>query len=316
MARSIPLTLILPLSTVVMTALICAAQAPMLPPSNHALTQTAEYSMSHHGQTFIVMFDGKVIAEKYAAGGAADRLQMLASGSKSFVGVAAAAAVEDGILKWDELVCETLSQWKSDPSKSRITYRQLLSLTSGLRAADGGTGQLRSSTQVAWIDSAAASMTGQPGEQFQYGASQLNVFALALQQKITGETFEEYLERRILDPLGIKLDWRVRCADGNPQVGGGGFITSRDWAKFEEFVRQRGASGGKQIVAHENWLNVSKAAKRIQRTDKLGGSSEMSHPNRYVRMQYCEASGQKLQTQLICRPISSLRVVLASKGYT
>jgi hypothetical protein len=36
------------------------------------------------------MFDGKVIAEEYAAGGGPDRLQMLASGSKSFVGVAAA----------------------------------------------------------------------------------------------------------------------------------------------------------------------------------------------------------------------------------
>jgi len=214
-------------------------------PSESALARASEYSMSQGGQTFVAIFDGKLIAEEYANGGGPDRLQMLASGSKSFVGVAAMAAVEDGIIKLDDPVHQSLAEWKGDSAKSRITYRQLLSLTSGLKASSAGFVR----QQPAWSAIAAEPMTGEPGQQFQYGANQLNVFALALQQKLGTETFEAYLKRRILEPLDIQVQWRGRCADGNPQVGGGGFITSRDWATFGEWVRLEGQCNDQQIIA-------------------------------------------------------------------
>jgi len=44
------------------------------------------------------------------------------------------------------------------------------------------------------------------------------------------------------------VEWRFRCADGHPQVGGGAFVTARDWAKFGEFIRQGGKWDGKQVV--------------------------------------------------------------------
>jgi len=97
-------------------------------------------------------------------------------------------------------------------------------------------------------------MVGKPGGQFHYGSYHLCAFAEALQRRLkskTGETFEKYMERRILQPLGIKLEWRIRCADGNPQVGGGGFMTARDWATFGEFMRQGGTWNGKQIISKE-----------------------------------------------------------------
>jgi len=224
---------------------INAAPPDVERPSESALARASEYSMSLGGQTFVVMFDGRLIAEEYANGGGPDRLQMLASGSKSFVGVAAMAAVEDGIIKLDDPVHQSLAEWKDDPAKSRINYRQLLSLTSGLKASSAGFVQ----QQPAWSEIAAGPMAGEPGQQFQYGANQLNVFALALQQKLGTETFEAYLKRRILEPLDIQVQWRGRCADGNPQVGGGGFITSRDWATFGEWVRLEGQCNGQQIIA-------------------------------------------------------------------
>jgi len=230
------------------TSTVIAEERIAAPPTSAAIKLASDYSMGHNGQTLIVMFDGKVVAEEYADGGAADRPQMLASGSKSFVSIAAAAAVEDGIIKLEDPVCESLIEWKGDQQKSQITYRHLLTLTSGLKASD----RVFVRTQPAWKDTAAGPMTGKPGAQFQYGANQLNVFALALQQKLGTETFEAYLKRRVLDPLGIKVEWRMRCADGNPQVGGGGFITSRDWATFGEFVRLEGLWQGKKIIAPEH----------------------------------------------------------------
>ncbi len=213
-------------------------------PSDDALEAAAAYSISHRGQSMIVMFDGETIFERYDNGGHAARMQMLASGSKSFVGIAAAAAVNDGILKLDDPVCDSISEWKDDPAKNRITYRQLLSLTSGLKPSVRGFG----GRQPGWKEQAASEMTGKPGQQFAYGANQLNVFAYALQRSLGGETFEDYLKRRIADPLAISIDWRGRCKDGHPQVGGGGFLRSRDWAKYGEFIRLQGKVGSQQLI--------------------------------------------------------------------
>jgi CubicO group peptidase (beta-lactamase class C family) len=220
------------------------APADDFAPTEAALKAAGDYSNSQKGQTFVVMFDGKVVLERYDNGGAADRVQMLASGSKSFVGLAAIAAVQDKLLNLDDSVNESITEWKDDPKKARITYRQLLTLTSGLPAGERG----NAVKAPAWTDIAGKPMKGMPGEQFEYGAYHLNTFAYALERRLGKETFEAYLKRRILDPIGIKVEWRFKCEDGHPQVGGGAFVTARDWAKFGELVRQGGKCEGKEVV--------------------------------------------------------------------
>jgi CubicO group peptidase (beta-lactamase class C family) len=218
------------------------------PDRNMAAMEAAQrYSESNGGQAMLVMFDGKIVLEGYGNGGGTDRRQMLASGTKSFVGVAAMAAVEDGLIRLDDKACESLTEWKADPLKSQITYRQLLTLTSGLIAGERGSA-IRS---PGWKAIIAKPMTGKPGEQFEYGAYHLCAFAEALQRQLKHETFEQYLARRILQPLGITLQWRMRCEDGQPQVGGGGAMTARDWARFGEFMRLGGHWNGQQIVRKE-----------------------------------------------------------------
>ena len=165
---------------------------------------------------------------------------MLASGSKSFVGVAAMAAVEDGLLGLDDRASESLAEWRNDPKKSRITYRHLLSMSSGLTPGERGTAMRMKS----WPDVAAVPMESAPGTHYVYGPYHINAFGLALERKLKGETFEAYLKRRVLDPLKIAVDWRMRCADGHPQLAGGAYVTARDWATFGEFLR----TGGRGIV--------------------------------------------------------------------
>jgi CubicO group peptidase (beta-lactamase class C family) len=212
-----------------------------------ALDSARRYSEASGGQAMVVMLDGKIVFEGYGNGGSKDRTQTLASGTKSFVGVAAAAAVEDGVITLDAPVCESLTEWKDDPLKSRITYRQLLTLTSGLTPGERGEG----GRNPAWKEVIAKPMSGKPSAQFEYGAYHLNAFGEALQRRLKGETFEQYLVRRVLKPLGITLEWRIRCPDGHPQLGGGGAMTARDWARFGEFMRLGGQWEGKQLIRKE-----------------------------------------------------------------
>jgi len=208
-------------------------------PSPAALKAAADYNASHRGQALVVLHDGQVIYERYDHGGAPDRLQMLASGSKSFIGVAAVAAVQDGILRLDDPACEAITECKGDPNKAKITYRHLLTMTSGLQPGERG----KANQIPSWKEIIARPTTGKPGEQFQYGPYHLLAFAYALERKLGKESLEAYLQRRIFEPLDIKVEWRIRCADGHPQVGGGAFPTARDWTRFGEFIRQQGRWG-------------------------------------------------------------------------
>lgn len=227
-------------------------------PDAAAIEEAKKYHKEFGGQALVVVRDGKILFEAYANGGGHERRQMLASGSKSFVGVAAAAAVEDGLLRLDDPACGALTEWKDDPTKSKITYRHLLTLTSGLTAGERGAAV----TGPAWNEILAKPMVSEPGEKFEYGAYHLNAFACALQRKLKDETFEAYLKRRILDSLGIEVEWRFRCADGHPQVGGGAFMTARDWATYGEFMRRGGEWEGKRIVAGDQLAECLKGTKQ------------------------------------------------------
>ena len=222
-----------------------SCRAPTRPrPPTRGCKSAADYSEAHGGQTMVVLFDGKLVCERYANGGAADQLQGLVSGVKSFVGVAAAAAVQDGFLRLDDPASEGIPEWKEDPAKAKVTYRQLLTMTSGLMHSGAG----REAKSPSWKEMASKPMAAKAGERFQYGAYQHNTFAYALERKLGNEKFEDYLKRRILDPLGIQLDWRMWCEDGHPWVGGGGYMRARDWATFGELVRKGGTWEGKQLV--------------------------------------------------------------------
>jgi len=235
--------------TASLTLLVCcvASRGFAAPSQEERYKLAAEYSESHGGYSVLVMLEGTIIFEGYGNGGGQDRRQTLASGTKSFVGVAAVAAVEDGLIRLDDRACESLTEWKNDPVKSQITYRQLLTLTSGLTPGERGEG----GRNPAWKEIVAKPMSGKPGGQFEYGAYHLNALGEALQRRLKNETFEQYLVRRVLKPLGITLEWRIRCPDGNPQLGGGGAMTARDWAKFGEFMRLEGQWNGKQLIAKQ-----------------------------------------------------------------
>ncbi|MFN4227407.1 MAG: serine hydrolase domain-containing protein [Candidatus Ratteibacteria bacterium] len=212
------------------------------PLKNEKIEKAFEYHKERDGECLIVMYDGNIIFEKYSGKGSPDRLQHLASGSKSFVGIVAVAGVEDGIINLDEKVCGIIEEWKNHPLKSQITYRHLLNLTSGLNPG------LKNILNLTWKDLINIPVLEVPGKKFRYGGVSHNIFAYAFQLKLKNETFESYLKRRILDPLSIKIEYKIRFKDGNPQVAGGAYMTGRDWAKFGEFIRLGGTINGKKII--------------------------------------------------------------------
>lgn len=203
----------------------------------------ASYSDSHRGVSVIVLEDGKVVCEHYYGGNASTPYELW-SGTKSFIGILAAAAVQDGILNLDEAAADTISEWRNDPVRSKITIRQLLSMASGQPSVMGKPPTYAAALQVP--------LSAAPGETFMYGATPLQTFGEVMRRKLVAKglpgELDVYLERRILTPIGMTYAaWR-RGADGNVLTPQGMTITAREWAKFGEFIRAGGIAGGKQLV--------------------------------------------------------------------
>lgn len=264
-------------------------------PAHAGVKEAAAYNAQKGGVSLVVMKGGEIVFEDYPNNGGRDKAYELASGTKSFSGVIAAAAVQDGLLSLDERAAETLTEWRDDPLKSQITIRQLLSLTSGV---EGG-GLFR---PPAYAEAVAKPMARKPGAYFEYGPVNFQIFGEIMRRKLA--THEkgryrdavDYLQGRILDPLGIHpAQWNEK--DGQPTLPSGADLTAREWARFGQFVLAGGNWKGMQLVdpaaLAENfkgsavnsaygltwWLNEAPKREVLQNSRPMNASSDLfTHP--------------------------------------
>jgi CubicO group peptidase (beta-lactamase class C family) len=207
--------------------------------------RAAKYSESRRGASMLVMQNGRTIFEHYANGGSAGGRWPIFSGTKSFWGMAALAAVHDGLFKLDDLVSDTITEWKSDPRKSRITIRQLLGQTDGL---EGASFLQRASIRDRNTMAIQLPTLAEPGTAFIYGPSHLQIFSELLRRKLGGRSTIAYFERHVSDRLGLgRLNYKKDFL-GNPLPATGFELTAREWARLGELVLGNGRYRGRQMV--------------------------------------------------------------------
>src|SRR5216117_1752714 len=207
--------------------------------------RAAKYSESKRGVSMLVMQNRRTVFEHYANGGSASGRWPIFSGTKSFWGIAALAAVREGLFKLDDFVSDTITEWKSDPRKSRITIRQLLSQTDGI---EGASRLHRASIRDRNAMAIRLPTVAEPGAAFIYGPSHLQIFSELLRRKLRGRATTAYVEGRVLNRLGIgRLNYK-KDSHGNPLLATGFELTAREWARLGELVLGRGNYHGRQIV--------------------------------------------------------------------
>jgi CubicO group peptidase (beta-lactamase class C family) len=207
----------------------------------------AKYSESRGGVSMLVMQSGRTIFEHYTrrTGGSAGGRWPIFSGTKSFWGVAALAAVRDGFFRLDDLVSDTITEWRNDPRKSRITIRQLLNQTDGI---EGASRLQRASIRDRNAMAIRLPTVAEPGSAFIYGPSHLQIFSELLRRKLKGRSTIAYVEGHVLNRLGLgRLNYK-KDAHGNPLPATGFELTAREWARLGELVVGRGNYRGRPIV--------------------------------------------------------------------
>jgi CubicO group peptidase (beta-lactamase class C family) len=206
--------------------------------SSMNLEAAREYARAHGLRALIVMRGNDVLAQEYGEGFDARTPHPLYSGTKSFWGVLALYASEDGLLELDEPIAGTIESWREDPWKRRVTVRMLLSLTAGF-----GFGGLGASVPP-YERALAKPLANEPGTRFTYGGVPLQVFGAFLARKLADRelTPHAYLGERVLVPAGVSVaSWR-KLPDGTQTLPTGASLSAESWIAYGRFIiRNRAA---------------------------------------------------------------------------
>jgi len=227
--------------------------------SKDSIEAAHAYSTKRGGIGLIVNEGGQVRFERYAAGHSADEPVHIYSGTKSFFGALAVIAERDGLLSLDEKAAETLPEWRDDPRKTTITIRELLDFTSGLET---GFDEIYGRSNADKLTLALGlEAKNRPGDSFVYGPSHLQVFCEVMRRKLKrkGLTYEAYLHRKLIQPLGIDISqWRAD-AHGNVIPSAGMHLTGRHWMTFGEMVCGGGKWNGEQLIPSDELMACFKS---------------------------------------------------------
>jgi len=222
--------------------LVCHAEISLV-----SCAAAEKYSANRGGLSLLVLRDDNVLYEAYCNGFGPEFVTSIFSGTKGFWCVAAVAAQQDGILDLDEPVAKTITEWAGNTDKEEITIRNLLSFTAGIEPVFSLHGR---SIPDRNRYSIALRPAEPPGRAFMYGPSELQIFCEVLRRKLVRRhlTPAEYLQHRILTPLGIYgVDFRQDEA-GNPLLASGFKLTARQWSRLGQLILHDGKYGHRQIV--------------------------------------------------------------------
>lgn len=212
----------------------------------------------------VVMHKGRIVAERYAAGYDRNTRFVSWSMAKTVTGVLIGLLVTDGRLRLDESAPVAAWQRPGDP-RGEITLRHLLQMRSGLRHTEAGDPiYLSDEVRMLFLDgrdamaayAEAQPLEAEPGRKWEYSSATTVILADIAARALTPSNdpaerrrvLSEYLHSRLFDPLGMKSIIPEYDAAGTLVGGSLMHATARDWARFGEFLRNKGSVNGAQLV--------------------------------------------------------------------
>jgi CubicO group peptidase (beta-lactamase class C family) len=304
---------ILPLLAVILPT---HARAKLTP---QALRDAADYSATRRGCSMLVVQHGQTLLEEYPNGGDARLSHQIYSGTKAFFTLAALLAAQEGMIVLDDPVANTITEWRGDARKSKITVRELMNFSDGLDP-----GFHLHSDKVTDRNAVAlrTPVVAPRGAAFTYGPSHGQVLCEVLRRKLAsrGQTPFGYLQQKVLDPLGLGAVAHRQDAHGNPLVASGFRLTARQWSRFGLLMLGRGTFGRRVIVPGDGYAQCLRAS-RVNPMFGLGFWLNKGAGNSNARESDVEKllerkwQDQDWHNRCICRSAPADLVAVIGSGY-
>jgi CubicO group peptidase (beta-lactamase class C family) len=222
----------------------------------------------------LVLKDGKVAFEDYELGNSEATRWMSMSVAKSISSTLVGAAIKDGFIKSiDDPVTKYLPELAGG-AYDGVSVRNLLQMASGAKWDETYTDpksdrrrmlelQLEGKPGTILQLMAKLPRAHAPGTAWNYSTGETHLVG-ALVRAAVGRPVAAYLSEKIWSKLGMEQDatWWVESPDGL-EVGGSGFsATLRDYARFGQFVLDKGVINGESIVP-DGWFEQAGSPKEF-----------------------------------------------------
>jgi CubicO group peptidase (beta-lactamase class C family) len=228
---------------------------------DHAFEEPAEPPF-RRTKAVVVVHDGKVIAERYAAGIGVDTPLLGFSMTKSAINALMGILARQGLVT--PSMPAPIPEWRGD-IRREIEVEHLLRMTTGLALDETNSGFDPSSRMVYLHDDMAgfavnAAILAPPGTRWAYSSPTTQLLARIVRDAVGGpEQTLAFAWRELFNPLGMRnvtLEF-----DGSGTLQGSTYMlaSTRDWARFGLLYLNDGIVGGKRVL-HEDWVDFSAAA--------------------------------------------------------
>nr|WP_217485288.1 serine hydrolase [Plantibacter sp. MCCC 1A11337] len=170
------------------------------------------------------------------------------SAAKGACVLAVGIAIDDGLITMDTTLGAVFPEVDFGEGTADVTLRHLLNMTSGVDLPWSPT--LLSD----WPDLALEFLSRPSrGRVFQYSNASTYTAMRALETRV-GDV-GDYIEQRLLTPLGIHDAPWERCPRGFIAAGGGLHLRTTELARIGRLIRDRGRWAGEQLLSPE-WIDA------------------------------------------------------------
>jgi CubicO group peptidase (beta-lactamase class C family) len=248
-----------------------ANQTAIVEPADLALRDALDHAFSEpdprhprNTKAFVVLHDGRLIAERYAPGYGPDTPIWAHSITKSVTSALIGILVRDGRLRVDQPV--PLPAWHaSDDPRRAITIDELLRMTSGL-PFDDNDDAINHLTRMLFLEREMAGYATQvrieraPGTAWAYSNVGYMILSRLVREASGGSAadVERFVRRELFEPLGMRTATMDCDATGTPVGASTAYASARDWASFGQLYLDDGVVNGRRILP-EGWVAYSRS---------------------------------------------------------
>ena len=229
---------------------------------DHAFEEPAEPPF-RRTKAVVVVHEGSVIAERYAAGVGIDTQLVGFSMTKSVVNALLGILTQQGLIS--PSLPAPIPEWRgaTDPRRE-IEVEHLMRMTTGLALDEANSGFDPSNRMYLYRDMAGvavnAPLIAPPGKRWAYSSATTQLLARIIRDAVGGpEQTLAFAWRELFNPLRMRNVTLEFDASGTLQGSSNMLASARDWARFGLLYLNDGVVGGKRIL-HEDWVDFSAAA--------------------------------------------------------
>jgi CubicO group peptidase (beta-lactamase class C family) len=212
----------------------------------------------------VVVYDGAVIAERYADGVGIDTPLLGFSMTKSVVNALIGILTQQGLVT--PSFPAPIAEWRgADDPRREIEVEHLMRMTTGLALDETNSGY-DPSTQMLYLHNDMAGFAVQapliapPGTRWAYSSASTQILARIIRGAAGGpEQSLKLAWRELFNPLGMRNVTLEFDGTGTLEGSSAMLASARDWARFGLLYLQDGVVDGRRLL-HADWVDLSAAA--------------------------------------------------------